>query len=198
MNLNLRKISYQRMTFPRNAASSLKSLVTFGKMWLWSVIHKIFPALSMIIDISNLFLKACPSRFWNWNRSLEIIPKLTTLQFQRSWLRKKHGSGAVSTLLVVRYFLNTFSAQFQNNFNVLTVILIFIARRGYDVFKRLYSVTEQSFPKLTTHYSIVPRETDPRWEGITQLLLCYITKLVIFIWWVMQVWTWNGQWTKWM
>jgi electron-transferring-flavoprotein dehydrogenase len=29
--------------------------------------------------------------------------------------------------------------------------------------KRYYS--EQIFPKITTHYSIVPRETDPRWKG---------------------------------
>nr|CAG4635984.1 EOG090X0279 [Eubosmina coregoni] len=34
------------------------------------------------------------------------------------------------------------------------------------VSKRLYSTTEQSFPKLTTHYTIYPRDKDVRWEGV--------------------------------
>ena len=36
---------------------------------------------------------------------------------------------------------------------------------GYLVFKRPYSWTEQSFPKITTHYTVYPREKDSRWEG---------------------------------
>nr|CAG4643051.1 EOG090X0279 [Ilyocryptus agilis] len=41
-------------------------------------------------------------------------------------------------------------------------------RNGYLLFsKKLYSsFSEQSFPKLTTHYTIHPRDKDPRWEGI--------------------------------
>ncbi|XP_076347854.1 electron transfer flavoprotein-ubiquinone oxidoreductase, mitochondrial-like isoform X1 [Tachypleus tridentatus] len=31
---------------------------------------------------------------------------------------------------------------------------------------RRWCSTEQSYPKITTHYSIVPRETDERWKGI--------------------------------
>lgn len=33
------------------------------------------------------------------------------------------------------------------------------------LYNRLYS--SESVPKITTHYTIVPRETDPRWKGIS-------------------------------
>ncbi|KAI9560756.1 hypothetical protein GHT06_011708 [Daphnia sinensis] len=39
-------------------------------------------------------------------------------------------------------------------------------QNGCLVFKRLYSWTEQSFPKITTHYTVYPRDKDPRWEGV--------------------------------
>lgn len=39
-------------------------------------------------------------------------------------------------------------------------------RTAYRLVKRMYSCTEQSFPKLTTHYTIYPRDKDPRWEGV--------------------------------
>lgn len=48
------------------------------------------------------------------------------------------------------------------------VITVFPTGRSsypYMFTKRSYSITEQSFPKLTTHYTVYPREKDPRWEG---------------------------------
>jgi len=40
------------------------------------------------------------------------------------------------------------------------------AREGFKNCKRLYSWNEQSFPKITTHYTVHPRENDPRWKDV--------------------------------
>lgn len=36
----------------------------------------------------------------------------------------------------------------------------------HQVSKRYYSETTTTFPKITTHYTVVPRETDPRWKDV--------------------------------
>nr|CAD7442804.1 unnamed protein product [Timema bartmani] len=40
-----------------------------------------------------------------------------------------------------------------------------VQRLPWQVTQRRYS--NQQFPKITTHYTVVPRETDPRWKGVS-------------------------------
>lgn len=49
-----------------------------------------------------------------------------------------------------------------------------IGQTGLVFSKRLYCMTDQSFPKLTTHYTVHPRENDPRWAGIKNLITFFL------------------------
>lgn len=43
------------------------------------------------------------------------------------------------------------------------ILFLFTARSVVGLCRRLYNA--DTTPKITTHYTIVPRETDPRWKG---------------------------------
>ena len=55
-----------------------------------------------------------------------------------------------------------------------TTCFIFSALRPL-LYNRPYS--SESVPKITTHYTIVPRETDPRWKGISWSMIFHNSKI---------------------
>jgi len=48
----------------------------------------------------------------------------------------------------------------------------YISVRGLSWLTRRY-YSDQIFPKITTHYTIVPRETDSRWKGLYLCMVIY-------------------------
>lgn len=47
------------------------------------------------------------------------------------------------------------------------------------MFQRAYS--QEKFRRITTHYTIIPRESDPRWKGIIYKYEIEYEKTILFI-----------------
>ena len=57
----------------------------------------------------------------------------------------------------------------------------FVARSFLKLKSCRYS-TEKDVPKITTHYTIVPRETDPRWKGLHFIIFSFqLTSNITFV-----------------
>lgn len=83
---------------------------------------------------------------------------------------------AKCTLYVYGHLSKTFN-KFLSISVLKTLRMFNILVRGLSwLAKRYYS--EQLFPKITTHYTVVPRETDSRWKG-TYFLQLLITLFII-------------------
>ena len=59
--------------------------------------------------------------------------------------------------------------------------ILFSALRNHVFGQRLYSSDALKYPKITTHYTIHPRDVDPRWKGIkVQFLLTFNETKIFF------------------